>query len=243
MAQYTTEAIVLSVKNWGEADKMLQFFSRARGRVKAAAFGCRRPKSPLAGGMQLFNHLDLTLQEGDRIDTVRQCTLLGRFRQLSEDLAAMAYGSFVAELALELAPEGQPQPESFDRLLLIFAAFERHNPRLVALAAGYQLLELAGFQLHYEHCAHCGQPIEGDAWFDAAEGGAYCKRCRPTAAEPYAASLREFIVQLVKLDWAQPPQFSAKKAALLAAESLLLTYLRSLFGHDLKSLRFIRQLG
>ena len=48
MAQYTTEGIVLGVRNWGDADKMVTIFSRERGRLKAAAFGCRRPRSPLA---------------------------------------------------------------------------------------------------------------------------------------------------------------------------------------------------
>lgn len=240
MAQYTTEAIVLRVKNWGEADKMLQFFSRDHGRIPAVAFGCRRPKSPLAGGMQLFNHLDVTLQQGDRLATVRQCSLRDRFRKLDEDLTAMAYGSFVAELAVELAPEGQPQPELFDRLLAIFSAFARHNARLIALAAGYQLLELAGLQLNYAQCTHCGKKLEGDAWFDAAEGGAFCPDCHTAAGIPYLVGQREFICRLAALDWAAPPQFSVKKAALLAAENLLLTYLRNLFGHDLKSLRFIR---
>ena len=75
MAQYTTEAIILGEKNWGDADKMLQFFSRDRGKIKAAAFGCRRPKSALAGAMQMFNVVELSLTEGSRVDTVRQATI------------------------------------------------------------------------------------------------------------------------------------------------------------------------
>ena len=75
MAIYQTEAVVLGSKNWGDADKMMTFFTKERGLVRAAAFGCRRPRSPLAGGMQMFSHLDLQLSEGRRVDTVRQCIL------------------------------------------------------------------------------------------------------------------------------------------------------------------------
>jgi len=64
MAQYTVEAVVLAVHNWGDADKMVTFMTRDRGKIKAAAYGCRRPKNPLAAGMQLFNHLELQLLEG-----------------------------------------------------------------------------------------------------------------------------------------------------------------------------------
>ena len=41
MALYQTEAVVLGAKNWGEADKMMTFFTRERGLVRAAAFGFR----------------------------------------------------------------------------------------------------------------------------------------------------------------------------------------------------------
>jgi DNA repair protein RecO (recombination protein O) len=43
--------------------------------VEAMAFGCRRPRSPLAAGMQLFSYLVLQLAEGRRLDTVKQCQL------------------------------------------------------------------------------------------------------------------------------------------------------------------------
>lgn len=92
MALYRTAAVVLGAKNWGEADKMMTFFTRERGLVQAAAFGCRRPRSPLAAGMQMFSQLDLQLSEGKRVDTVRQCTLRYHYRKLSEDLTVMAYG-------------------------------------------------------------------------------------------------------------------------------------------------------
>ncbi|MFC2740984.1 MAG: DNA repair protein RecO, partial [Selenomonas sp.] len=54
MARRSAEAIVLATRNWGEADKMASLLTRECGRVEAAAFGCRRPKSALAAGMQMF---------------------------------------------------------------------------------------------------------------------------------------------------------------------------------------------
>ena len=113
MAQYVTEAIVLGVRSWGEADKMLRLFSRDHGRITAAAFGARRPKSPLAGGLQMFHTLELELTTGERVDTIRRCSVRRRFPHLDADLSAMAYASLVAEMLLELMPEGAPQPEVY----------------------------------------------------------------------------------------------------------------------------------
>ena len=171
MAQYQTEAVVLSVRNWGEADKMLRLFSRDHGKITAAAFGARRPKSPLASGLQMFHTVELSLSTGERVDTVRGCRLVHRFPHLETDLAAMAYASFIAEVLLELMPDGAPQPEVYDWLPCVLAACGAKNPRIVALAAGFQLLDFAGMGLSFDACAVSGAAIEGDAFFSAAEGG------------------------------------------------------------------------
>lgn len=245
MGQYTTEAVILGVRNWGDADKMLQFFSRDRGKIKAAAFGCRRPKSALAGAMQMFNVVELSLTEGHRVDTVRQASIRRRFPQLETDLVAMAYASFVAELLLELEPEGAANRPLYDWLPEVLATFGARNPRLTALAAGYQLMAFAGVGSKYEGCIRCGRALEGDAFLSTADGGVLCPNCAPAGAsvQPFSASQRALCLTLTSLDWAHPAAFRVKREDLLAAEEILLSSLRQLLGKDLKSLAFIRQLG
>lgn len=242
MSVYKTEAIVLGAKNWGEADKMLTLFTLERGIVKAAAFGARRPRSPIASGTQMFRYIEVQLAEGARVDTVKSCTLKAHYKKLSSDLTAMAYGAFVAEVLREFLPEGAPEPALFTRLTTILAAFETRNPRVTAVAAAYQLMEFTGLQLHYEHCLHCGREIIGDAAFSIAEGGAICAECAARAGVPleFSAALREFIVSLRDFDWRS--SLTVRGALLTAAENILLSHLQSLLGRPLKSLEFLRQL-
>ena len=54
VALYTTEVLVIGVKNWGNADKIVTLLSPEYGKITAAAYGCRRPKSPLASSMAAF---------------------------------------------------------------------------------------------------------------------------------------------------------------------------------------------
>ena len=245
MAQYQPEAVVLSVRNWGEADKMLRLFSRDHGKITAAAFGARRPKSPLASGLQMFHTVELSLSTGERVDTVRGCRLVHRFPHLETDLAAMAYASFIAEVLLELMPDGAPQPEVYDWLPGVLAACGAKNPRIVALAAGFQLLDFAGMGLSFDACAVSGAAIEGDAFFSAAEGGALSLTAAAeiAAKRPYPESLRRLLSTLSVIDWAAPPVFTAKKSDVMAGEALLVAYLQETFGHGLRSLKFIRQMG
>ena len=90
---------------------------------------------------------------------------------------------------------------------------------------------------------------------DIGEGGALCADCRKEDMPLFSAELKEFIEKLTALDWqaflspqkaldvCSPAPFSVRKQELLAAESLLLAYLRALFGKPLRSLAFIAQIG
>lgn len=242
MAQYTTEAIIIGVKNWGEADKMVTLLSPEHGKIIATAFGSRRPKSPLAGALQMFNVVDVQLTKGERIDTVRQCTLKYHHKVMETDFNAMAYGSFVAELTANLAIENFPQVELYRKLRQILVVFGSRNPRIIALAASYQLLESTGMQLSYTHCVRSHQPIEGDAFFNIRAGGAVSKEYAVQEDMAYSEKLRKFICKLIEMDWEQENKFSINAQVLMAAERLMLLHLNDVLEKPLKSLDFLRQL-
>ena len=96
-----------------------------------------------------------------------------------------------------------------------------------------------------EVCDVSGAPITGDAFFCAAEGGALSPAAAAeiAAKRPYPESLRRLLSTLSVIDWASPPVFTAKRSDIEAGESLLVSYLQETFGHGLRSLKFIRQLG
>ncbi len=168
-----------------------------------------------------------------------------RFPALTSNLTAMAYAAFVAELVLELTPEGEPDKRLYDWLPDVLAACGPRNPRLVALAAGYQLLTFAGVGFKLDECCHCGHPVESEGAFSVSEGGALCAACAREMAgsSRYPASLREFLLVLAALDWRAPVPFTVKKDNLLPAETFLLGGIYHLLGKNLKSLDFIRQLA
>lgn len=239
---YTAEGIILGAKNWGEADKVMTVFTRERGMLRAAAFGCRRPRSALAGAMQMFVHADFQLAEGPRLETVKTAVVRAHHAKLSADLTALAYATFVAEVVREFLPEGIPDEQFFDRLAEILTAFERRNPRVAALAAVLQILSAAGLRQTYERCLHCGTEITGDAFFHAGEGGALCPSCRTADAADFPAELRELLTGLSALNWAHPAPLSVRGATLMAAERIVLAHVQELTGHPLRSLDFLTQL-
>lgn len=243
MALYGAEGIVLGARSWGEADKVMTIFTRERGLLRAAAFGCRRPRSPLAGAMQMFVHADLQIAEGGRLETVKTASVRAHHAKLSLDLAALAYATFAAEVIRALLPEGIADAAFFDRLGAILTAFETRNPRVTALAAVLQTFAAAGLQQSYARCLHCGTEIAGDAFFLAREGGVLCADCRTEEAAKFSEELRQLLVALETLDWQHPPTLQLRGSVLMAAESIVLTHMQELVGHPLRSLSFLAQLG
>lgn len=245
MALYNIKAVVIGAVNWGEADKLITLFSRDKGKVKAVAYGCRRAKSRLALAAQLFSVLDLQLAEGQHLDIIRNCDHLGFLADFSADYVALAYASFVAEFISEVFEEHQPQPEVYDKLLAVIPAMLKRNPRVTALAAFFQILEYTGSQLQYENCVICGQEIEDDAFFSYGDGGAVCTDCKNKNNQvdiAYVKAVREFILYLLKLNWEKPAHFNVQAKTLLAAEKIMLEYIKFILDKQLKSLDFIRQI-
>jgi DNA repair protein RecO (recombination protein O) len=55
MNQIITTAIILRRTDFGEADRILTLITPDHGKIRLMAKGVRRPKSKLAGGIELFS--------------------------------------------------------------------------------------------------------------------------------------------------------------------------------------------
>jgi len=243
MNQYVTEAILLAVRDWGNADRMVTLFSREYGKFSAAAYGARQPKSRLSGLIQPFVYADLAIIHGKNTDSIAQCEVRRSFRELRENLNYMAYGTFLAEVVIELWPEREPAANAFESILAAFSLLTVRNPRIVALACAWQLLSLAGFRPEYLHCVSCGCIPGYPVKFDLREGGIVCNSCKPAAQMELSHALADFLDMLLHLDFSDPPQFSVGHITLVQAEKLLYAYLVQCLERPLKSLDFIRLLS
>lgn len=243
MAQYQGEAIVVAVRDWGDADKIVTLFSREYGKIIAFANGARRPKSPLAGGMQLFTHLEVTLAPGKNSDSVKQCEIKHSFRKIQEDFNCMAYGAFIAELTAELCPERQPEPQVFDLLLEVFQILTLRNPRMVALAWAWQLLSISGYYPEVSQCTICGQGVVFPAYFSYDSGGCVCRQCEHVGLPEISDQTKDFITCLLHIDWKNPGCFTVNGTILMQTENLLMGYLVHCLDKPLRSMNFIKQVS
>lgn len=243
MAQYKTEAILLLARDWQEADRIITLFSREYGKIVAMAYGVRRARNHFAGTLQQFMYVEVVLAPGKNMDSIKQCDIKNPFKEIHSNLDYMAYGALIVEMVNELCPAGQPEPLIFDLLLAAITQLTRHNPRLVALAAAWQLLSLAGYHPQYTQCVSCKESLDEKAYFDAKAGGGVCSNCADKALPQFSAAAQNFLDCLLHLDLGSPKAFTVTGLALMQVEAILLAYVLYCLDKPLKSIAFIRQLS
>lgn len=157
MQQITTQAIVLSRTNFGEADRIVTLLTPDHGKVSGLVKGVRKPKSKLAGGIELFSVSDITYIPGrGELATVISTRLVRHYAGIVKDLERTNAGYELIKM-LHKATEDSPEQEYFALLDTAFASLDDSSIDLQLIRAWFlaQLLKLAG------HSPNLQTDIEG----------------------------------------------------------------------------------
>ena len=142
------EAVVLATTDFGDANRVVSFYTKEFGKIEANAYNCRRAKSSLSGAMQMFNHISLEFVKTSPVYRVHEADIIN-FYNISEDLSKLAYASILFELVNKMSPLGQADNSVFNLLLNALKAFDKRNPRIAALISSCQFIQLSGFAIEY----------------------------------------------------------------------------------------------
>src|SRR4249919_3403008 len=165
--RYTTDAIVLSRFDLGEADRVLTLITPTGGKLKAIAKGVRRPTSRLGGSLEPFAELTVALARGRTFDVVTQVSVGHAWLNLRDSLESAATAWYAAEplylllrRAYELLDEGMA-------------------PGRVARWYEMHLLDELGVRPEVDRCVECDRVLESEERFRWVPplGGVLCDRC------------------------------------------------------------------
>ena len=144
------------------------------------AKGVKRPRSKLAGGLQLFCQAGVQLAAGRSLDVVTQVQPVAAFYHLREEMGRYAHAAYVVELLDALTDEGDPDAVIFDLLVATLEGLDGGgDPATLAQGFELKLLGRLGYGPEMDVCVSCGRKVEGEeAGFSAPRGGVVCGRCR-----------------------------------------------------------------
>lgn len=145
MPVYQSDALILRTYKLGEADRIVVFLTRDRGKKRGVAKGARRPRSRYHGALEPMTRAGVAYYEREQRDLVRINFVEPARSPLSASGDALGYIGYFAELIDEWAPEAHADERLYRLGAAIVEALAGGAPvEPVARYFEYWLLRLQG---------------------------------------------------------------------------------------------------
>jgi len=198
---YKAEAIILKDYDLGEQDKIIVFYSRQYGKIKAIVKGARRIKSKFASLIQppSYNSLLVYKNRKGNLDVLSECVAKHQFLKIKKDLLRFAYVCYLIELIDKLTEQGESQSSLFRLLLKILFLMENTSKcSLNLLIESFQLklLNILGYQPCLQRCINCGKNVSSISYFyfSLRLGGLLCGNCKSIDEKRVSFSQEAFLL-------------------------------------------------
>lgn len=179
MALRQSLGYALRTRPLGEADLIVEVYTRERGRVRAVARSARRLKSRFGSAFEPFTLSRMVWFQRDKDDLGRMssCDIERSYFEALGDLEAASVASYLSELVIGFTPEQDPSEKVF-RLIgaALDAIAEGVEPELVARYMEVWILKLSGLLPDVSRCGSCGRPLDREAWVSDVSLELLCRR-------------------------------------------------------------------
>jgi DNA repair protein RecO (recombination protein O) len=191
MPLYNAEALVLRTYKLAEADRIVVFLTRDRGKKRGVAKGARRTRSRFAGALEPLTRVDVAYfeKENRELVSLNYAELL-RSPLSAGDPALLGYVGYFAELIDEWSPEGDPHERLFRLGAATLEAVADGVPAApLARYFEFWLLRLQGVYPSLTACQRCGAALGADgAWLARPVHVFVCGGCRPAGGDAALSS-------------------------------------------------------
>jgi DNA repair protein RecO (recombination protein O) len=251
MPLYTTEAIILRTYKLGEADRIVVFLTRDRGKRRGVAQGARRMRSRFGGALEPLTRVEVTYFEKES----RELVSLNYAEPLSSPLwsirgDALGHTGYFAELLDECALEGDAD-ERLYRLgsSVIDALGAGASVEPLARYFEYWLLRLQGVYPSELACSVCGRPLGRETSMAAVlMPGDRVYRCAPCGGDAAARAVTlsgeavGFLRASATVGPARLDRLAVSARALRELEAVHRSLIAAHLEKDLRSVRVLREL-
>ncbi len=240
---YQTEAIVLKKTKLGEADTILTLYTPHLGKIQGFARSLRKPKSKLAGHLEMLTHSQISLVRGRNLDTITGSQTITSFLPLKTNLELTSRGLYVIEM-VDKFTAGHIENYPLFRLLLetLERLCEENNGELVLRFFELHLLEEVGYRPQLQHCVDCRKELEPeDNAFNPLKGGILCPDCNPGQfpSHPISTNALKVLRLIQSGDYGTASRLIIKPELASELEGVLRNYVRYLLEREVKSVAWL----
>jgi DNA repair protein RecO (recombination protein O) len=246
MAHITTDAIALKSIRWGEADRIVTFFSYKLGKVRGIAREARKMKNKFGGALEPYTSVSLTLfdRRHDDLATISAIHIVEDFSGLRENLERISAAARMVSLVDAITADRDPSHQLFGILREgLQALVESEDYSLITLIFQIHVLTHAGFRPQVDHCASCGKDFgTRPPRFSPSAGGLVCQGC-DQASWDYCLEMSPgsiaFVQQARRMRFALALRLKAEGHMRRELEDIIDTYARAVVGKRLPAIDFL----
>jgi DNA repair protein RecO (recombination protein O) len=239
---YKADALILRTYKLGEADRIVVFLTRDRGKKRGVAKGARRPKSRYVGALEPLTRGEVAYFEREQRDLVRLNYVEPvRSPLLAQSGEALGHVGYFAELIDEWAQESHADERLFRLGASVVDAITAGAPvEKLARYFEFWLLRLQGVYPALA-CIGCGGRLTAGAVMPPRDQVYTCVRCAPAGGgTDLSAGAMQF---LSAAGAASPDRLDALTLSAAASRQLETAHRRLINMHlekELKSARVLR---
>jgi DNA repair protein RecO (recombination protein O) len=243
MPVYKSDALILRTYKLGEADRIVVFLTRDRGKKRGVAKGARRPRSRYMGALEPMTRGEVAYFEREQRDLVR-LNYVEPFRSplLAQTSEALGHVGYFAELLDEWSPEAHADERVFRLGASMVDAIAAGAPvERLARYFEYWLLRLQGVYPALS-CADCTGPLTAGAVMPPRAHMFVCRRCAPSGGTDLSSTATRF---LAAAGSASPDRLGSLVLSATASRELETAHRRLINLHlekELKSARVLREM-
>jgi len=236
---YQTEAIIIKKIKLGEADRILTLYTPHLGKIQAVAKGVRRPRSKLAGHLELLTHSLVSLARGRNLDTIIGSQTINSFLPLKSDLQLTSYALYATELVDQFTADDIENYPLFQLLLeTMHRLCQARDNELVLRYFELHLLNEVGYRPQLQQCVSCHSPLEPTInSFCPSAGGMLCPNCCQSQSLTYPLSVNALkVLRLLQgSDYTTVNRLKIDPQLSHELETVMRDYLKYLLEREIKS--------
>lgn len=243
------EGIILSKRNFRESDRIFLIYGKNEGKLEVLAKGTRKKTSKLAGVLEPYAFVELSLARGRGFDHVTAVKVIKKYSFFQQEIIIGSWLSLIVEIIDKHVKQRYKEKEIFDLLKNLLASLEKDDNRLkkmsLILAAVFQLLKILGFAPELYVCQACRAKLTPpENRFSAASAGLLCPRCG--TKERNSLRVLPATIKILRFflhnDWGKIAALKINKDSLSEIIKVVNLYLPYILEDEFKSLKFIKKL-
>ena len=243
---YQTEAIIIKKTKLGEADSILTLYTPQLGKIQGFARSLRKPRSKLAGHLELLTHSQVSLARGRNLDTITGSQTINSFLPLKSDLWLTSCALYVTELINQFTAD---HIENFSLFQLTLDTLDQlcqaNNKDLVLRYFELHLLDSVGYRPQLRECVACHRALEATTnSFSPSAGGMLCPDCSHTQSFAYSLSVntQKVLRLLQSSDYTSASRLKIDSELARELEKVMSGYLKYLLEKEVKSAAWLETL-